>query len=80
MINVEAGVAVNVFWRHLSPADYDPSDPYGNNAPRAAARADAALDRALKALDELPPDGPYRDFYARMAIDKIRTKYNLNNL
>lgn len=72
MINVESGVAVNVFWRHLDAKQYDSNDTYGNKDLVVAGRAGQVLDRALKLLDTLPDD--YRDFYARQMIVKIRTK------
>ncbi|XP_005099470.1 tRNA wybutosine-synthesizing protein 5 [Aplysia californica] len=66
------GVAVNVFWRHLDPSLYDSKDPYGNRDPVPAQRAAQIMDRAMKALEELPED--YRDFYARGLCHKIRNR------
>ncbi|MFT7815046.1 tRNA wybutosine-synthesizing protein 5 isoform X1 [Arapaima gigas] len=64
---LQFGVGVNVFWRHLPAESYDKRDPYGNKDPVAAARAMQGLDRALRMLEDLPPD--YRDFYARRMAD-----------
>ncbi|XP_046584131.1 tRNA wybutosine-synthesizing protein 5-like [Haliotis rubra] len=72
VISLEFGVAVNVFWKHLSPNLYDHKDTYGNKDPQPAARATQILDRALKTLEELPPE--YRDFYARRLVTRIQTK------
>ncbi|KAG9349393.1 hypothetical protein JZ751_027836 [Albula glossodonta] len=67
---LQFGVGVNVFWRHLKAESYDKKDPYGNKDPVAAARAMQVLERALQALEELPPD--YRDFYARRMVLRIQ--------
>lgn len=75
MLNIESGVAVNVFWKHLNDSEYDSTDTYGNKDLVSAARADTVLDRALRLLDAVPDD--YRDFYARRMINKIQTKYNV---
>ncbi|XP_030065847.1 tRNA wybutosine-synthesizing protein 5 isoform X1 [Microcaecilia unicolor] len=73
----EFGVAVNVFWRHLSSECYDKTDTYGNKDPVAASRAVQILDRALKTLDELPEE--YKDFYARRMVLRIQAKaYSVN--
>ncbi|KAI0233405.1 tRNA wybutosine-synthesizing protein 5 [Lamellibrachia satsuma] len=71
VINLEAGVAVNVFWRHLA-ADFYEKDIYGNKDPVLANRATQMLDRALKLLDGLPKE--YSDFYAKMMVRKIEKK------
>uniref|UniRef100_A0A4W6FS71 tRNA-yW synthesizing protein 5 n=1 Tax=Lates calcarifer TaxID=8187 RepID=A0A4W6FS71_LATCA len=67
---LQFGVGVNVFWRHLPADSYDKKDPYGNKDPVAATRALQALERALRALDELPAD--YQDFYGRRMIQRIQ--------
>lgn len=72
VINLECGVAVNVFWRHMPPDYYDKTDVYGNKDLVAATRSEQILDRALKQLDSLPTD--YRDFYARKMIARIQTR------
>lgn len=72
MTYLDFGVAVNVFWRHLDAKLYDNKDPYGNKDPLPAQRASQIVDRALKALEELPEE--YRDFYARRLCDRIRSK------
>ena len=70
VLNVDSGVAVNVFWRQLAADQYDRSDTYGNKDLIAAARAAQVVDRAVKLLDTLPDD--YRDFYARKLITRIQ--------
>ena len=72
VVSLEFGVAVNVFWRNLDQKLYDTRDTYGNKDPLPAQRAQQALDRALKALEELPDD--YRDFYARRLVSRIEEK------
>lgn len=72
VINVECGVAVNVFWRHLSPEHYEKADVYGNKDLVIASRAEQILDRSLKLLGSLPDD--YRDFYARKLIAKMQSR------
>ncbi|GFO09631.1 tRNA wybutosine-synthesizing protein 5 [Plakobranchus ocellatus] len=72
MTYVDFGVAVNVFWRHLDAKFYDTKDPYGNKDLLPAQRATQIVDRALKALEELPEE--YQDFYARRLCDRIRSK------
>jgi len=74
--NVESGVAVNVFWRHLAAVEYDITDTYGNKDLTVAARADTVLDRALRLLDTLPDD-EYKQFYARRMINKIQAKFDI---
>ncbi|XP_019728375.1 tRNA wybutosine-synthesizing protein 5 isoform X2 [Hippocampus comes] len=69
---LQFGVGVNVFWRHLPADSYDKKDPYGNKDPVAASRALQALERALRCLDELPPE--YGDFYGRRMIQRIRER------
>ena len=69
---LEFGVAVNIFWRQLDARFYDGKDTYGNRDPPAAQRAYQIVDRALKALDELPEE--YRDFYARCLMGRIEAK------
>ena len=68
--SLEFGVAVNVFWRHLEPRYYDNRDTYGNKDLVPATRALQIVDRAVKALDELPDD--YKDFYARRIVCKLK--------
>ena len=70
VLSLDFSVAVNVFWKHLSPKFYDSKDTYGNKDPPQAQRAMQTMDRALKALQELPVE--YRDFYARCIINKIQ--------
>ena len=72
VVNVDGGVAVNVFWRQLSADQYDRTDTYGNKDLLPAARAGQAVDRAIKLLDALPDD--YRDFYARKLIARIQSR------
>ncbi|RUS75567.1 hypothetical protein EGW08_016661 [Elysia chlorotica] len=72
MTYLDFGVAVNVFWRHMEARLYDSKDPYGNKDPVPAQRASQIVDRALKALEEMPSE--YQDFYARRLCDRIRAK------
>ena len=66
------GVAVNVFWKHLDAGLYDNKDPYGNKDLLPVQRASQIMDRAVKALQELPPE--YRDFYASALCEHFKTK------
>ncbi|KAK7506779.1 hypothetical protein BaRGS_00002254 [Batillaria attramentaria] len=72
VISEDAGVAVNVFWKHLSDEMYDHKDTYGNKDLVLAQRAMQIVDGAIKALDKLPED--YRDFYARRLVLRIQSK------
>ena len=72
VISLDFSVAVNVFWRHLDPKLYDSRDTYGNKDPLPVQRAQQSVDRAIKALEELPED--YRDFYARYLVSRIESK------
>ena len=75
---LQFGVAVNVFWRHLDQCYYDNKDTYGNKDLVPATRAMQIVDRAIKALQELPEE--YRDFYARRVVSKVKDKcYILKN-
>lgn len=54
---------------------YDNKDVYGDKDLQPASRAMQITDRAIKALEELPP--VYKDFYARRLVAKIEGKcYN----
>lgn len=77
VISEEFGIGVNVFWKHLPSEHYDKTDTYGNKDPAAAARATQILDRALKALEELPEE--YRDFYGRRMVLRIQEKAYSSN-
>jgi len=72
VVNIDCGVAVNVFWRQLSTDQYDHTDTYGNKDLIAAARAGQIIDRAIKLLGTLPDD--YKDFYARKLIARIQSR------
>ena len=72
VISLNFGVAVNVFWKHLSGDMYDSKDTYGNKDPNPVTRAFQIVDRAIKTLEELPSE--YRDFYARRLIARIEKK------
>lgn len=72
VISLQFGVAVNVFWRHLDVSYYDNKDTYGNKDLVPATRAMQIMDRAIKALEELPDE--YKDFYARRMVCKIKEK------
>lgn len=70
VVSRDFSVAVNIFWRHLDTRFYDSRDTYGNRDPPQVQRAWQIMDRAIKALQELPDE--YRDFYARCMINKIQ--------
>lgn len=72
VVALEFGIAVNIFWKHLGPEFYDSKDTYGNRDPPQVQRAVQIVDRALKALEELPDE--YRDFYARCLVARIEGK------
>ena len=72
VVSLDFSVAVNVFWRNLDGNLYDARDTYGNKDPLPAQRAQQVMDRALKALEELPDE--YRDFYARRLVSRIEEK------
>jgi tRNA wybutosine-synthesizing protein 5 len=72
VINVECGVAVNVFWRHLCADQYDKSDVYGNKDPVVVTRAMQMVERSLKLIESLPDE--YSDFYCRKVIAKMRSR------
>ena len=72
VVSLDFSVAVNVFWRYLDSKLYDSKDTYGNRDPLPAQRAQQIVDRAIKALGELPED--HKDFYARCLISKIENK------
>ena len=72
VVSLNFSVAVNVFWKNLDVKLYDSRDTYGNKDPLPAQRAQQALDRGLKMLEELPDE--YRDFYARRLVARIEEK------
>lgn len=69
---IDAGVAINVFWKNLSDQLYDKKDPYGNKDLLPAAKAMRMLDNVWHQLDSLPEE--YRDFYARQLIARLESK------
>jgi len=77
VISIDFGVAINIFWRHLSAEMYDPKDVYGNRDPLPASRAMQSLDKNLQTLEKLPEE--YRDFYARRMIARIKEKFRLDD-
>ena len=72
VINLEWGVAVNIFWRHLEASYYDPKDPYGNKDLLPGSRALQVMDRAVKILEELPEE--YKDFYVKRLMIRLQQK------
>jgi len=72
MLAKDFGVAVNVFWRELADALYDPKDPYGNKDHLPGAKAIRMLDNVMKQLQELPME--YKDFYARKLVLRLQEK------
>ena len=69
---VDAGIAINVFWKNLEEQLYDKKDPYGNKDLLPAAKAMRMLDNVWHQLDGLPEQ--YRDFYARQLISRLEEK------
>ncbi len=69
MTSLDPGLAVNVFWRHLSADLYDSKDVYGNKDPLPVMQAMQQLQKALSLLDKLPHE--YSHFYQKMMINKI---------
>ena len=74
VLTYDFSIAVNVFWKHLESMYYDSKDVYGNKDPPQAQRAMQIMERALKAIDELP-DPLYKDFYAKMLISRIERHF-----
>ncbi len=72
VVALDFGVAINIFWRQLDAKFYDSKDTYGNKDPPQAQRACQIVDRAVKALGELPEE--YRDFYARCLVARVEAK------
>ena len=70
VVSLDFSVAVNVFWKHLPPEFFDSKDTYGNRDPPQVQRAMQIMERAIKALSELPPE--YKDFYGRCMINRIK--------
>ena len=66
-------IAINMFWKHLEDKYYDPKDTYGNKDPPQVQRAMQIVERAIKALEELPND-LYKDFYAKCMVNKIQQR------
>ena len=77
VVSLDFSVAVNLFWKNLDSKLYDSRDTYGNKDPLPAQRAQQIVDRALKALEDLPDD--YKDFYARCLVSRIEAKSYLDN-
>ena len=70
--NISSTVAVNFFWKNLDSSLYATKDVYGNKDLLPAQRANQILARALKALDELPPE--FKEFYGRNMIGVIQER------
>nr|XP_039248683.1 tRNA wybutosine-synthesizing protein 5-like [Styela clava] len=78
VVALEFGIAVNVFWKNLSPHTlYDKKDPYGNKDLIPAARALDSIKHAIKVIGGLPAD--YKDFYGRRMAELIRSKTYIQN-
>ena len=69
---IDAGIAINVFWKNLDEEMYDKKDPYGNKDLLPAAKAMRMLDNVWHQLDSLPEQ--YRDFYGRQLIARLEQK------
>jgi len=69
---LDAGIAINVFWKNLPEEVYDKKDPYGNKDLLPAAKAMRMLDNVWHQLDNLPEQ--YRDFYGRQLITRLEQK------
>lgn len=70
MTSLNFSVAVNVFWRNLSPDVYDKKDPYGNKDPLPASKALEMVESALKHLSLLPDE--YQRFYKRRIVSRVQ--------
>ncbi|KAI6659323.1 tRNA wybutosine-synthesizing protein 5-like [Oopsacas minuta] len=70
--NLDFTVAINFFWKNLDKSMYATNDVFGNKDLIPAQRAKQILSRALKALDELPPE--FKEFYGRNMIGIIEEK------
>ena len=69
---LEFGVAVNIFWKHHDDKFYNARDPYGNKAPPQVQRATQAVERAVRVLQELPPD--LRSFYGGRVLAVMQSR------
>lgn len=69
---IDAGIAINIFWKNLQDDCYDKKDPYGNKDLLPAAKAMRMLDNVWHQLDNLPEQ--YRDFYGRQLIARLESK------
>lgn len=69
---IDAGIAINIFWKNLKDEFYDKKDPYGNKDLLPAAKAMRMLDNVWHQLDNLPEQ--YRDFYGRQLIARLESK------
>ncbi len=70
---LEFGVAVNVFWKHLSDEFYDSKDTYGNRDPPQVQRAMQVVERAAKMLKELP-SSECKQFYSHRLLAHLQEK------
>ena len=70
---LEFGVAVNIFWKHLSDEFYDSKDTYGNRDPPQVQRAMQVVERAAKMLSGLP-SSEYRQFYSTRLLAHLDEK------
>eukprot|EP00760_Papus_ankaliazontas_P021906 PhM_4_TR18762/c0_g1_i1/m.4318/K15451/PPM2, LCMT2, TYW4; tRNA wybutosine-synthesizing protein 4 len=63
-------ISVNVFWRHLDAAEYDPKDTYGNrDLPSMVAAREAIVRSVRDVASSVPVE--YRAFAVRQALDDI---------
>ncbi|KAF5841048.1 hypothetical protein DUNSADRAFT_14606 [Dunaliella salina] len=69
-------ISVNVFWRHLDASFYPRKDVYGNKDLVQATAAEAAADKVIQALQQLPPHSEYRAFYTQRVLCKIMREVN----
>lgn len=77
IITLDFSIGVNIFYKNLDEKFYDQKDIYGNKDLVPAARALQMVDKAVKMIDELPPD--LRDFYSRVLVSRIENSFIKDN-
>lgn len=67
---IDFSIAVNVFWYHLRPDQYDPKDVYGNKEPLTVQHASNSIATVCKRMNDLPIN--FRHVYVQQLIDKLK--------